>query len=337
MRFAGTSQALQDLLGAILTEDRLPAQTLWDTQIRDNQSFVLDPVALATAYGGPKYRRMAQAAAAYENAMASRDVDAGAARLDILLRTLGVNSNLAGASMPPTVHYPIAEAAHYTRKYKAPGKPSFRYKGEPGAIVEYINLLRTPMADWDVPGPSHASSNVTVRHLGDVEDIVRPYVKRHPASILKLYLTPGGFRAWELGERMSVPDFAPRFTELNVDPGYALLANTSGDGMPEWRAPGTSDAGIPLDPPGFRSRISHKPGRVDWVAQPLVTISGPESNIDLHSRFWVDRLHDEPIRRNYLSAGNVPGVSPAAMEFLTRQLPTVSASLRKRLTDRFSL
>lgn len=337
MRFAAISDDLMELFRVALTDERVSASKVWEDNIRERSQYLLDPVALAAAYGSPQHHRIAQAAASYEALSGGQMVDAGAAQFDTLFRKLGLNTNLAGVSKPPTVYYPIAEDVFYKRQYKAPGGFKYKYKGEPGTIVEYLNLTNTPMADWDLPGPDHATANVTVQNLGDVEEIAREYVRRHPSSQLRLYQTPGGFRAWELGERMTPSQFGSRFNELNVDPDYALLTGNSIDRISEWQSPSTSKESVPFDPPGFRSRISHKPGRVDWVAQPLVTIAGKESLADPRSRFLVNRLHDQPIRRAYLNDTDRPGISSAAMQALARQLPTASSSLRRRLKEQFGL
>lgn len=335
-RFAGAQDLLNDLRDIVFSNERMPSRELWDTMLRDRQSFLIDPVALAAAIGPPSYQRAAQAAAEYEQSRATETVDLGSAKLDQLLHSLGIQSNISGVAKPPTVYYPITEDAFYKRQYKSPSGFAYKWRGEPGTIMEYINLTQTPMADWDVPDPSHQDANVTVRNLGDVEELARDYVRQHPQSHLRLYQTPGGFRAWELGERMTPAQFSDRFSELNVDPDYALFTNRTLDSVSEWRADGSS-GGVPFDPPGFNSRISQKPGRVDWVAQPIAIIKGREALVEPRSRYLVNRLHDEPIRRQYLSGGAVPGVSPEAMQALKRQLPTVSGPLRRSLQAKFGL
>lgn len=336
MRFAGAQEVLSDLRDILFSNERMSMQDLWGAVLRDRDSFLIDPVALSAALGPASYQRVAREAADYEASRARETIDKGSGKLDILLHSLGINSNISGVAKPPTVYYPIAEDAFYKRQYKAPGKFMYTYQGEPGTVVEYINLTNTPMADWDVPDASHQDANVTVRNLGDVEDLVRDYVKVNPQSHLRLYQTPGGYRAWELGERRTPAEFGDSFAALNVDPDYALLTNRSIDRVSDWNASGAS-AAVPFDPPGFSSRISHKPGRTDWVAQPIAVFKGKEALVDPRSRFLVNRLHDEPIRQHYLSKGPTPGVNPDAMAALQRQLPTVSAPLRRSLQQRFGL
>ena len=160
---------------------------------------------------------------------------------------------------------------------------------------------------------------LTAFTAGDVEAMAQEYVKAHPNSMLKLYLTPGGYRAWDLGETMTPKEFKPRFEELNVDPGYAYLSRAPYDG----------------DSPGFASRISAKPGRVDWAAQPLATISGRLANPSMRSLQLVDTLHDAPIRKAYLTDGY--GANKDAMAALKEELPGVSKTLAAEIRRRFHL
>ena len=249
------------------------------------------------------------------NERLSQTVDEGALMLDQLL-----GSNLSGARKPQATRVRVAPDATYKIQPKAPAAfPSLGGKRGASTDMEFIRLANTPMMDWDKPDQYHMDRNVTVRNLADVEDIARGYVKQHPESMLQLYLSPGGYRAWELGEAMTPKEFAPRFEELQVDPDYARLSQTP----------------PPSEGEGFASRISHKPGRIDWAAQPLTVIAGERAIPNSRSVQLVETMHDKPIKKAYLTDGL--GASSHAMQALKDELPGLSASMARELKRRFHL
>ena len=271
----------------------------------------LDPASAAIDLGASPEQVIAIVdAMAERNQRLNHTVDEGALAFDQILGT-----NLSGARKPPLTRVDIADDASYKVQAKGPSG------GQRGAStdIEFIRLANTPMMDWDRPDQYHMDRNVTVRNLGDVEDMARNYVQAHPESMLQLYLSPGGYRGWELSEAMNPKAFAPRFDELNVDPDYARIAQS-----PMWG-----------DPSGFASRISHKPGRTDWAAQPLTVISGDQAIPNSRSIELVERLHDRPIRQAYLTDGY--GASADAMTALQTEIPNVSNTLAKELQARFHL
>ena len=249
------------------------------------------------------------------NERLSQTVDEGALMLDELL-----GSNLSGARKPETTRVRVAPDATYKIQPKGPAAfPSLGGKQGASTDMEFIRLANTPMMDWDKPDQYHMDRNVTVRNLADVEELTRDYVKQHPESMLRLYLSPGGYRAWEVGEAMTPKEFAPRFDELQVDPDYARLSQT----------PPRSEG------EGFASRISHKPGRIDWAAQPLTVIAGEQAIPNARSVQLVETMHDKPIRETYLTDGL--GASFHAMQALQEELPGLSASMSRELKRRFHL
>jgi hypothetical protein len=279
-------------------------------------SRLIDPIALAAQQKDPRYLAAAQAIATRVQQRRQQPLDPGAAALDMLAqRMAGLNLNLSGFRKDPEISYPLAPGVSYQLK-KAPSKV-----GGIGGEVEYISFDDVPMADWDIPSDFHAASNVTVRHLGDVEELVREHLKANPQSSLRLYQTPGGFRAWDLSQRMGPADYAPQSEAMQVDGDYIRLA--------QQKTPSEA-SGLTFGGPGFASRISAKPGRAqDWVAQPLITLRGKDSIPDPTSIQLVDTYHDQPIRQHYLQGGH----SPAALAMLERQAATASPLLRTALTN----
>tara|TARA_B100000073_G_scaffold150028_1_gene123677 strand:+ start:293 stop:1162 length:870 start_codon:yes stop_codon:yes gene_type:complete len=193
----------------------------------------------------------------------------------------------------------------------------------PGTEVEFMQLKNTPMMDWDTPDPIHPDASVTVQNLGDVEEIVRDYISKNPESMMRLYQTPGGYRAWELGLEANATEHAPALTQMLVDPNYVKYNQYTNQVL---------DNGA-IQNAGFNSRISHKPGRVDWVAQPIAEIRGSAAMPSQRSMELVQVMHDDPIKRAYLDKGG----TVQAVELLSQHLPTASQTLQREISRRLGL
>ena len=334
MRTAAQSQEILELIGQALFGQKIPASEVWNQLMMTKGPHLLDPVQLSAQYGPAVYQQAVLEQLQRELARGDRNVYPKLVNHDMAMRLAGIPSNVSGIAQPPTAYFPIAPDIHYKRTYRTRRLPDgYPIKGSPGGtVMEILNLSNVPMMDWDVKGPSHDNHNVTsVENLGDLEERLRPYVQNHPDSFLQVYQTPGGFRAWELGGPATVEQFQPNYAELDVDPDYSRIGLKPGP----WNQPETfASRGITIDPPGFRSRISHKPGRVDWVAQPIFEMTGAEAEANPRSTQLVRQLHDEPIRRHYLGTS---GVSPDAMVALQKQMPHASQTLQKELRRRFRL
>lgn len=308
---------LQRLATAVLSNQRIPAASA-SSLFEPRKSYLIDPRVVSTQLGEfDKYKEAIDYAMAIKSAADNRQLDLGSLELDKIFNQLGIPTNLAGVRKRPTVHVPLSDDAYYKIQSKAPKSGTAL-----PTDVEFIKLTNTPMMDWDLPGPSHDDRNVSVRSLGDVEELAREYIARNPQSLLKLYSTPGGYRAWELGETFNTQQFQPRFDQLNVDPDYQRIS------LDPLTLQNYSE------PAGFNSRISHKPGRVDWVAQPLSTFKGAEAAVNPRNMQLVQTLHDLPIEQHYLTQG---GVSPDAMVRLQEEIPSASKALQDELKRRFKL
>lgn len=324
MRFAG-----EELGPGILIRSLLGSETITPAEARQgllvpDQTFLLDPVQAAAAAGGSEYERVAQKVNEFFRVKENRHVDRGAFELDRLLRSVGLPSNISGVGNPPSEYYPIEPGVTYKRQFMRPRSAGKADSSRPGRVVEFIGFDDTPMMDWDTPSDYHRAQNVTVRHLGDVEELARQYVQENPESVLKLYQTPGGFRAWELGQRVDPISFQPNFEALKVDGDYAVLAASR---------PSIEVDGIPVAGPAYSARISAKPGRTDWVAQPIATLRGSAAMADPTSLRRVEAYHDGPINRAYLRNG----VNDDALNVLRDQAPTASIALQQELRRRFGV
>ena len=193
----------------------------------------------------------------------------------------------------------------------------------PGTEVEFMQLKNTPMLDWDTPDPIHPDASVTVQNLGDVEEIIRNHTSNNPKSMMRLYQTPGGYRAWELGVEATAQEYAPALTKMLVDPNYVKYNQYSNQRL---------DNGA-IQNAGFNSRISHKPGRIDWVAQPIAEFRGKEAMPVSRSLELVKVMHDDPIQRSYLDKGG----TAQAVSLLKQHLPTASQALQQEISRRLGL
>lgn len=305
--------ALALLKTALTNGEPLTAGELHASQYRPAPG-VLDPLQVASQQQDPRFY---QASLVIHDAITRRRqqlIDAGAAALDVLAQRAGIPTNLSGFRAEPDLYYPIAPGV----TYKQSAQPS-RVGGQ-GGVIEFVRFDDTPMMDWDTPGVFHDDRNVSVRHLGDVEELVREHLKANPQSSLALYQTPGGYRAWELSQQLTPAQFAAQGEALKVDPGYLYLGQLGNK---------RQILGLPLGSPGFSSRISAKPGRPDdWVAQPLTILRGAESEPNPHNIQRIVAYHDEPIKRAYL--GN-RGTNPAALQALAEQAQYASPALQRVL------
>ena len=281
---------------------------------RDNM--VLNPILAAKELGSDAALIDAvKEAVALDVLSSNAPVDKQAYQIQQLLYQLGIRANLVGP-MRPILRADIAPDAQYKRQLRHPkyGQPG---QWDKGTDVEFINLTNTPMMDWDIAGPSHPYIQSHVKSLGELEDRLQSYIQQYPDSNLQIYQTPGGFRAFELGETMTPAQFQNRAELLQVDPDYVRSTMSPFDKKLK---------------PGFASRISHKPREGDFVAQPIAQFGS--ASLDPRSKHLVGVLHDRPIRQAYLGPS---GVSPDAMALLQDHMKTASRSFQQQLTDRFKL
>lgn len=320
-RFAGSE--LLALFGEALNPgEPIPAKELWERNYDIPGNWMLDPVQLASEAQDPRYAAIAREIQQREAAVSERRIDSGAVAIDELFRRIAGRTvtNLSGQTRPEEVVYPLEEGVSYRR-----GPLRSLVSGGKGAITEYVSFADTPMLDWDLPDPSHVMASITVRHLGDVEELARQYVRDSPESLLRLYQTPGGYRAWDLGVRSAPTEARGRLEKALVDPLYLSFSEARPDVV--------HASGLRVDGPGFSSRISGKPGRTDWVAQPILELKGSHAQPDPISMRRVERFHDRPISLHYLGHG----VSPDAVALLQQQLPSASQSLQQEARRRLGL
>lgn len=160
--------------------------------------------------------------------------------------------------------------------------------------IEWMGMNRVPMQDWDFPDPAHPAPSVTIKNLGDAYEAMKDHVGRNPDSRWRMYLTPGGVRAWNLTENISPASYVPAGGDDAFMPYSKYLQEELGsDPLYEWYSR-SSDI--------WSSRLSAKPNRLnDFVAYRLndmgTGIPNP-ANVDL-----VTRYHDIPIIENRYVSG----------------------------------
>jgi hypothetical protein len=291
------------------------------------QKFAIEPGPIVTKQNNGDLTQALHKSQQFAQRTLQQHIDTGALELDRVLGSMGVRSNLSGTLKYPTIHYVLEPGVHYKRQHKLPADQSRATVQSPGMIQEFIGFKDTPMMDWDVAGPYHAERNATIRHLGDVEERIQNYLTQRPDATIKLYQSPGGYRAFDLTTRQSPIQYNSSFDLLDVDPDYRMISQQKPDVL---KYEGT----IPVnDTERFNARINPKLNRVDWVAQPIALIKGTQSIIDPESRRRVSVYHDEPIERNFLSGqAQVTGLAK-----VKENLPTASQFLQKQIRSYLGL
>lgn len=266
---------------------------------------------------------------------------------------------------PYDVLYPRIElepGVWYHRKWMANKlDPGTLDNGLPqGGYVDFVGSARVPMGDWDFPDAIHHESSVSIKNAGDVYDSLQKYTTDNPNSVWQTYLTPGGVRAFELGQQMTPREFADgmypqspnnRFIQLNIDENYGKMAvdqKAPGQILRRPALPGepnvngfvtlqninTDDFGKSINYPtqAFNARISGKPGREgkDFVAYPLNIVGqGMQSP---YNRRIVREYHDIPILRSMAQDGMQPGVLPmSGLELLNAHLDSIPTQYRNQI------
>jgi len=299
--------------------DNLFAQT--------NQRFGIDPVAIVGRQNNPELHQALQKAQQFAQRTLSQHIDPGALALDELLGGVGIRSNLSETLKYPTTHYVLEPGVYYKRQHKLPtGQPRMTQQS-PGVIQEFIGFKDTPMMDWDVAGPYHAERNATIRHLGDVEDRIQNYLSQNPQATLRLYQSPGGYRAFDLTTRQSPTGYNQAFELLDVDPDYRIISQQRPDVL-------RYEGSIPVnDTERFNARVNPKVGRVDWVAQPIAELRGTNSIVDPVSERRVREYHDNPIQQNFLFGQ----AQAQGIQKVKENLPTASQFLQKQIQSYLGL
>lgn len=151
--------------------------------------------------------------------------------------------------------------------------------------IEFVSLSDIPMLDWDWPNEGHRTAEcITITNLKEVLVILEAYLELHPSQSIRVYVTPGGVRAFFLGESISVKEFFENKggETLKADPLYVRLAKRLSS---------------------FPVRISPKPIRKgDFVASYCCTL-GQEPN--KHLLDVLLKVHDQPIRQKRHRSANV--------------------------------
>ena len=291
------------------------------------QKFAIEPGPIVTRQNNGDLTQALHKSQQFAQRTLQQHIDTGALELDRVLGSMGVRSNLSGTLKYPTTHYVLEPGVHYKRQHKLPADQSRATVQSPGMIQEFIGFKDTPMMDWDVAGPYHAERNATIRHLGDVEERIQNYLTQRPDATIKLYQSPGGYRAFDLTTRQSPIQYNSSFDLLDVDPDYRMISQQKPDVL---KYEGT----IPVnDTEVFNARINPKLNRVDWVAQPIALIKGTQSIIDPESRRRVSVYHDEPIEKNFLTGQ----AQAAGLEKVKENLPTASQFLQQQIRSYLGL
>jgi hypothetical protein len=309
--------------GSSITKEELFDQLF----AQSKQRFVIDPATVVNRQNNGDLTQALQKSQQFAQRTLQQHIDTGALELDRLLGSVGISSNLSETLKYPTTHYVLEPGVYYKRQHKVLANQPRPTVQSPGVIQEFIGFKDTPMMDWDVAGPYHAERNATIRHLGDVEDRIQNYLEQNPQATIKLYQSPGGYRAFDLTTRQTPTQYNPAFELLDVDPDYRMISQQRPTVL-------RYEGSIPVnDIERFNSRINPKLGRVDWVAQPIAEIAGAQATIDPESMRRVRVYHDEPIERNFLTGQ----AQAAGLAKVKENLPTASQFLQNQIRSYLGL
>lgn len=147
---------------------------------------------------------------------------------------------------------------------------SYRYDTK--LDINFTAFKTIPMGDWDWPNEGHkAEQCVTISTLEEVLDILKDYLTYFQDHI-RVYATPGGVRAFFLGQAMTPDEFWFRYP-FYADPLYRKFT---------------------LSSKFFSARVSPKPNREgDIVAQYVCTLSNIDADPELLNQLLVH--HDQRI------------------------------------------
>lgn len=294
---------------------------------QSKQRFVIDPASIVDRQNNPELQQALHKAQQFAQRTLSQHIDQGALAMDELLGNVGIRSNLSETLKYPTTHYVLEPGVYYKRQHKLPARQTRMTQQSPGVIQEFVGFKDTPMMDWDVAGPYHAERNATIRHLGDVEERIQNYLAQNPEATLRLYQSPGGYRAFDLTTRQSPIGYNQAFELLDVDPDYRMISQQRPDVL-------RYEGSIPVnDTERFNVRVNPKVGRVDWVAQPIAELRGTQSIVDPVSERRVRTYHDDPIQQNFLRGQ----AQALGIEKVKENLPTASQFLQKQIRNYLSL
>lgn len=294
---------------------------------QSKQRFVIDPASVVARQNNPDLHQVLQKSQQFAQKTLSQHVDQGALALDDLFGSINIRSNLSETLKYPTTHYVLEPGVYYKRQHKLPANQPRLTQQSPGVIQEFIGFKDTPMMDWDVAGPYHADRNATIRHLGDVEERIQNYLTQNPQATLRLYQSPGGYRAFDLTTRQSPISYNQAFELLDVDPDYRVISQQRPDVL-------QYQGSIPVnDTERFNARINPKVGRVDWVAQPIAELRGTQAIVDPTSERRVRTYHDDPIQQNFLRGK----AQAQGIEKVKENLPTASQFLQKQIKSYLGL
>jgi hypothetical protein len=147
-----------------------------------------------------------------------------------------------------------------------------QYRHDTKTGVNYTAFKDIPMGDWDWPNEGHATEQcLTITCLQDVLDTLNEYLSYYEDHV-RVYVTPGGVRAFFLGQPRVPQEFWFRFP-FYADPIYRKF---------------TLKSGI------YSARVSPKPNRAgDFVARYVCTLANAEADPKLLEQLLVH--HDQRI------------------------------------------
>lgn len=146
--------------------------------------------------------------------------------------------------------------------------------------IDLLTYDCVPMLDWDWPNEGHKSeASITIQNVNDVIKVLSSYIERHPYQVIKVYVTPGGVRAFFLGKLQNPEEFfsTGEGDTLKADPLYINLAKKM---------------------KAFPVRVSPKINRKgDFVASHYVTLGNENNLLTNKLSLMLSKSHDAYIQQ----------------------------------------
>ena len=165
--------------------------------------------------------------------------------------------------------------------YKIQNNMTTYYKYHADLGIHFTANSDIPMLDWDWPDTGHKTDEcLTITCLNEVLDILKEYLVLYPEQAVKVYVSPGGVRAFFIGKRSDVETFFCKEggLYLGADPLYVQLCIRNNN---------------------FPVRVSPKPNRVDdFVAVHVCTLGTPDKVLEAELSSYHDKAIKKFVKKN---------------------------------------
>jgi hypothetical protein len=201
---------------------------------------------------------------------------------------------------PNATHYALTPNVNYKIQQKLTA--SADGKSSTPSELGIVGLRQVPMGDWDWADDIHPDSSVSIEKVEDVLERLTKRTKDYPSENYRVYVTPGGVRAYEVGGMPGSPEISEKL-------GFFKPTYAGGMGIdPNYRTATLAESGAKnaIDKRVFNARITGKAERIadgnrDFVAYHLTNVG--KGDINPRKQSLVTNYHDIPIKKHTAELG----------------------------------